>query len=272
MADGDPARERPVSPPPVPPALAALVEGARCHRDLVGEAGAEVYRLVAPDGSASYLKHGTGTVAQDIADEMARLRWLQGRAPVPQVRHFVQEGDSAWLVTAAVPGRTAYQCLEADPAQGPALVDAIAGYLRNLHALPVAACPFNADHQLRLAHAEQRLRDGLIDANDFGDAHAGWSPERLWNKLNGMLPLQAERVVTHGDFSLDNLLIADGRMIGCIDVGRAGIADPYQDLAILWDCLGEFDDALQARLFAAYGIAEPDMHRLDFHLALDECF
>ncbi|MBB5712232.1 APH(3') family aminoglycoside O-phosphotransferase [Sphingomonas xinjiangensis] len=272
MAGGGPARERPVPPPFVPPSLAALVEGAQCHQDLVGEAGADVYRIARPDGSLAYLKYGTGSVARDIADEMARLRWLDGQVAVPKVRQFLLDGDAAWLVTAALPGRTAFQCLEAEPETAPALVDALAGFLRDLHALPVAACPFNADHALRLMQAEQRLRDGLIDAEDFGDAHSGWSPERLWAKLGAMLPLSTERVVTHGDFSLDNILIEDGRVVGCIDVGRAGIADPYQDLAILWDCLGAFDDALGARLFAAYGADTPDMARLDFHLTLDECF
>ena len=272
MSSGGPARERPVPAPLVPPALAALTQGAGWHRDLVGEAGAAVYRIAGADGKAFYLKHGTGAVAQDLADEMARLRWLGGRVAVPAVRQFLLDGDAAWLVTAALPGRTAYQCLAAEPERAPALVDALAAFLRGFHALPAASCPFNADHPLRLAEAERRLLDGLIDAEDFGDAHEGWSPEQLWEKLTGMLPLPVERVVTHGDFSLDNILIEGGEVVGCIDVGRAGIADPYQDLAILSDCLGEFGDALQERLFAAYGIAEPDKHRLDFHLALDECF
>lgn len=269
---GGAERERPIPPPSVPPALAALLQGARCYRDLVGEAGAAVYRIASADGSASYLKHGTGQVAQDLADEAARLLWLDGRIAVPEVRQFLLDGDAAWLVTSALTGRTAYQCLEAEPARAPALVDALAGFLRDLHALPAAPCPFDADHLLRLAQAEQRLRDGLIDAEDFGDDHQGWSPERLWEKLTGMLPLGTERVVTHGDFSLVNILVEGGRIVGCIDVGRAGIADPYQDLAILWANLGAFDDALQARLFAAYGIAEPDANRIAFHLALDECF
>jgi aminoglycoside 3'-phosphotransferase-1 len=61
-------------------------------------------------------------------------------------------------------------------------------------------------------------------------------------------------------------------VVGCIDVGRGGIADRYQDLAILWNCLGEFDGELQARLFQRYGIAEPDRRKLAFHLMLDEMF
>ncbi|QJO00502.1 phosphotransferase (plasmid) [Klebsiella pneumoniae] len=74
------------------------------------------------------------------------------------------------------------------------------------------------------------------------------------------------------DFSLDNLIFDEGKLIGCIDVGRVGIADRYQDLAILWNCLGEFSPSLQKRLFQKYGIDNPDMNKLQFHLMLDEFF
>ena len=87
-----------------------------------------------------------------------------------------------------------------------------------------------------------------------------------------MLPLEFDRVFTHGDFTLDNLLIEGGAVVGCIDVGRAGVADRYQDLALLWNCLGEFGLDLQARLFAQYGIDRPDPRRMGFHLLLDELF
>ena len=64
----------------------------------------------------------------------------------------------------------------------------------------------------------------------------------------------------------------NGRVIGCIDVGRAGIADPFRDLAILWNDLREFGDPIATTLWEAYGIATPDQRRLAFHLGLDELF
>jgi aminoglycoside 3'-phosphotransferase-1 len=85
------------------------------------------------------------------------------------------------------------------------------------------------------------------------------------------MPL-APPVVTHGDFSLDNILIADSVVSGCIDVGRAGLADRYQDIAILWNCLGDFGPHLQRRLLAALGEASGDRARIDFHVLLDELF
>jgi aminoglycoside 3'-phosphotransferase I len=49
-------------------------------------------------------------------------------------------------------------------------------------------------------------------------------------------------------------------------------ADRYQDLAILWNGISDFDGALQARLFVSCGVTTPDERRLRFYVALDEFF
>jgi aminoglycoside phosphotransferase len=145
-------------------------------------------------------------VADAIVAEAARLEWLAGHLPVPEVRRFVGTPGDAYLVTTAVPGRSAYHCLLEEPTRRSEIVAALAAFLRRVHALPLANCPF------------------------------------------------------------------DGRVTGCIDVGRAGAADRYQDLAMLWNCLADFGGELQRELFHAYGTGEPDARRLRFHLCLDEFF
>lgn len=152
------------------------------------------------------------------------------------------------------------------------MVDAVADYLRRLHEIPATAAPFRGDHHSRLVVARQRIDAGTVDVDDFDEEREGWTADQVWNELQHLLPLTEHSVVTHGDFSLDNILLVDGVVAGCIDVGRAGLADPYQDLAILWNCLREFGSALQARLFTSYGIDLPDERRLQFHLLLDELF
>ena len=94
----------------------------------------------------------------------------------------------------------------------------------------------------------------------------------MWDALQARLPLAVDPVVTHGDYSLDNLLIHDGEVVGCIDVGRAGIADRYQDLAIAWNCLAEFGGSLQHAFLEQYGVPDADSDKLRFHLMLDELF
>ena len=266
-------REKAARPPALPASLAARLAGYRWRRNLMGEAGAAVYRLHRQGAPDLYLKHGRGEAAQALVDEMSRLRWLDGRMPVALLEHFESTGEEAWLLTQAIPGRTAYEWLLQSPERAPEIVAALAQCLARLHALPAEHCPFNASHPLRLAEARQRIDADHVDGEDFDEAREGWTPEGVWQEMQRLLPLAPDPVVTHGDYSLDNILLdAEGRVTGVIDLGRVGVADRYQDLAILWNCLAEFGPHVQARLFLAYGIVQPDDRKLTFHLCLDECF
>ncbi|MBX9885084.1 MAG: aminoglycoside 3'-phosphotransferase [Novosphingobium sp.] len=270
-------RELPCGAPPLPAGIADCVSKLGSKRDwarsTVGQSGGDVWRVTGADGGhRHYLKHGTGEVAAALIDELARLRWLAPHLPVPHVAAFALEGDAAWLLMTAVPGKTASELLTAHPEQAEVVVDAIAVFLRRLHAIAPESCPFTAAAPHRLALARDRIARGLVDEDDFDDVRAGWSAARVWQALHDLPLPGAPPVVTHGDFSLDNILVAEGAVTGCIDVGRAGLADRYQDIAILWNSLGEFSPDLQARLLAALGEGAGDRERIDFHLLLDELF
>ena len=191
---------------------------------------------------------------------------------MPTVVHFARAPDHAWLLMTAMPGRTAYQVLAESPDTRLAVVDALATFLRGLHAIPVSECPFNSDHVSRLARARTRIEAGLVDVDDFDEERQGWAAEQVWEAMQRLLPFTPDPVVTHGDFSLDNLLIHEGEAAGCIDTGLVGIAYRYQDIALLWNCLGEFGPSLQKRFLQRYGIADIDQRKLQFHLMLDEFF
>lgn len=259
----------------MPANMRAAVAGYDWTRDSVGESDAAVYRLQGRDGAPDlFLKHGTGAAAADLADELARLRWLAQYCPVPAVVQFarVADPDQAWLLMTAMPGATASELLEANPALGPAVVDALAALLRRLHALPVSDCPFDAGSAVRLAQARRRIDAGLVDADDFDAGRQGWTSQQVWAALQDCQPITPDLVVTHGDFSLENIVMHEGAVAGCLDVGRAGIADRYQDLAIVWRALGELDAGLQQRFVEQYGIFDIDQGKLQFHLLLDELF
>jgi kanamycin kinase len=86
----------------------------------------------------------------DLAGEAARLTWAVEFAAVPRVLDQDADGDGAWLVTAALPGRSAV-----DPrwrGEPRTAVMAIGEGLRALHeALPVADCPFSWTAEDRVA-------------------------------------------------------------------------------------------------------------------------
>lgn len=265
----------------MPVSLQALLAGSKWLRNQVGEAGADVFRVLHPDGCVLYLKHGSDDAAGTVVEEMGRLDWLSRQATdtwraVPELVHFECNAGEAWLLSTAVPGRTAYEWLEDTPKRAIQIVQAVTHHLKALHAAPAHGCPFAAGPDMRMALAKRRLDAGLVDAEDFDDARAGWTAEDVWHALKTLRAKPALHqgvVLTHGDYSLDNVLLDErGQVTGLIDLGRVGLADPYQDLAILWNCLEEFGADLQQQMWAAYGIQTPDAERLQFYLCLDEMF
>ncbi|MCM0751690.1 hypothetical protein DEA98_11180 [Brucella pseudogrignonensis] len=179
------------------------------------------------------------------------MRWLDcvgwpTTSRFPTVTHFVSTTDEAWLLMTALAGETAYQALEARPEERTTIVDALADFLRTLHAIPISECPFTSDHSYRLGLARKRIDAGLVEEDDFDEEREGWTAEQVWRKCIDTCLSWPIRL-SHMGTSRSITFMVDGVVIGCIDAGRVGIADRYQDLAILWNCLGEFDEALQDR-------------------------
>ena len=59
---------------------------------------------------------------------------------------------------------------------------------------------------------------------------------RLWARMRN-LPRATPDVMTHGDLIPGNLLVREGRLVGVIDVGGFGPADPALDLVAAWHLL-----------------------------------
>ncbi|GIF72854.1 hypothetical protein Asi02nite_23720 [Asanoa siamensis] len=143
--------------------------------------------------------------------------------------------------------------------------------LRDLHALPVADCPFDRRLAVTIAEAEGVARAGRVDIEALDAARAGWSAERLLAELHATRPRAAEDlVVGHGDPCRPNILFDDrGRVTGVLDVGRLGVADRHNDLAIATRNLGA---RWSPALLAAYGLPAPDPARIAFYRLLDEFY
>jgi aminoglycoside phosphotransferase len=61
-------------------------------------------------------------------------------------------------------------------------------------------------------------------------------------------------VLIHGDYCLPNVLVSDGRLSGVVDVGRAGLGNPEDDLAAgVWTLHYNFGPGYAGEFLAAYG-------------------
>lgn len=92
-------RETSCSRPRLNSNMDADLYGYKWARDNVGQSGATIYRLYGkPHAPELFLKHGKGSVANDVTDEMVRLNWLTEFMPLPTIKHFIRTPDDAFHV------------------------------------------------------------------------------------------------------------------------------------------------------------------------------
>ena len=241
----------PVGRVAVPETVTALARGGRVTPVWRNELDGLTFRI----GETRYAKWvAAGTPEIDFRAEAERLGWARRWTPVPTVIEQGADDRGSWLVTSAMPGRSAV-----DPRWVVRPETAAAGIgrgLRHLHdALPVDACPFDWSVEHRLRGARERAVDRRAFA--LGEARLGPPPpiDRL--------------VVCHGDACAPNTLLrADGTFAAHVDLGSLGLADRWADLAVAaWSTEWNYGPGYDGIVYAAYGLA-PDPVRIAYYRAL----
>ena len=203
-------------------------------------------------------------VAATLAAEADLLLRLQGRLPLPvpnpTYRGFdPRTGALQFIGYAMISGEPLWnETLDAidDGAALDRLAHQLAGFLRALHALPVAQLGLGAptDEVRYWADMFQQFREKLFP---FMRPDARDAITRLFATLLDDLRVRPARpTLRHGDFGGSNIL-HDPRTLaitGIIDFGFAGLGDPALDVAAL-SCYGE---PFLARGYAVY----PEMERM----------
>lgn len=134
---------------------------------------------------------------------------------------------------------------------------------------------------MRLKEAEENVRKGLVDLDDAEPetfSEDGFdSPEALVKWLLENRP-EEELSLTHGDCSLQNIFALKGEISGYIDLGKAGAADKWQDIAICHRSLRHIFSSYKGNagfdpdlLFEKLGV-EKDERKLKYYTLLDELF
>lgn len=211
-------------------------------------------------------------------NEIEMMNWLYGKLPVPKVIAY----ENNCLLMSKIEGKML--CDDEYMINPNLLVSLLAKTLNMLWSVDISDCPcdFTLDKKLKIA--EYRVENNLCDVADAEPETFGKdgfeNPEALlkWlivNKPNETLCL------SHGDFCLPNIFAVGNQISGFIDLGRCGIADKYQDLALCYRSLkhnaeGRFmgkaipnfnaDD-----LFTELGIM-PYMDLMNYYILLDELF
>lgn len=237
------------------------------HRTGVWQGGAVTSRLEHPDGGARYLKVQPAGGFPGLRREAERMRWARCHLPVPEVVELGCAEGVEWLLTSALPGRSAVdEELRAHPAT---LVSALARGLRRFHAAPVASCPFDFRLEAAMGLVSDRVRAGLVSPEtDLHPEHADLTPEDALARLRRTVPGSEDLVVCHGDYCLPNALLEEGEVAGFVDLGELGVADRWWDLAVgAWSVTWNLGPGWEELFWSSYGV-DPDPHRIAFYRLL----
>ncbi len=260
---------------PLPKNITEKIADKPCVSDTVGESDSTV--LIFKD---CVLK--IEPTNENADREYAALQWLQTRLSVPKILAFAQENGRNLLLMSKLNGTMACDALAKNI---PYTVQALADGLKTLWHMDISDCPLYSTLDIRLRQAKQNIENGSVDTEDFepqtlssngfSDIHA------LYAYLVQNQPA-ADLVFTHGDYCLPNIFIEDGKAVGFLDLGKAGIADRWQDIAL---CVRSLEhnichfcglpksEFLRAKelLYTKLGITE-DPEKLKYYILLDELF
>lgn len=257
----------------LPASIARQVKGLPFEQDGIGMSGNRV--LLFPE---YVLK--IGAVCKETVNELAMLRFLERRLPVPGVLGYEEENGVRYLLMSRATGVVScHASLMTDLHHAAELV---AEGLHLLWQTDTAGCPGDMRLSAKLALIEETLARGEIQFTcaraDVPESPEFTDPEALWRYLADNRP-EETLAMTHGDYCMPNLMVENNRVSALIDLGRAGIADPWVDIALAYRSLkhncdgthGVYPGWTKELLFDVLGIV-PDWDRLCYYLLLDELF
>ena len=216
------------------------------------------------------------------AEQAKMMRWLEGKLPVPQVLAYEEIEEKAYLLMTRIGGKMSCDTYYLEhPLK---LLEALACGLKMLWQVDVTGCPCTRDLDAVLKEARVQVENGIVDVDNvepetFGEGGFE-SPKHLLEYLESHRPT-FEPVFSHGDYCLPNVFLEDGQVKGFIDLGRAGIGDKWNDIALCYRSLKHnfdgtyggkvYEDFNPDMLFEKLGI-EPDWDKINYYLLLDELF
>lgn len=219
---------------------------------------------------------------EESDNESKIMYWLEDKLPVPKVICLEKLDNKNYLLMSKIRG--SMSC-EASFLKNPELlVKLLADGLKMLWKVDISDCPCNSSIGSKLKLAEFRVLNNLcsmdnVEPETYGE-NGYKSPEELLQWLRDNKPSE-DYVLSHGDYCLPNIFIDNNGISGFIDLGRCGVGDKYQDIALCYRSLkhnfegkygGEIYKGFKAdMLFDELGI-QPDWEKINYYLLLDELF
>lgn len=258
----------------IPQGMQKLINDPSYEMDQVGMSDSNV--LIFSDMVLKIQAEG-----EESDHEYRMMEWLKGKLPVPDVLAFEKENGKSYLLMSKLDGKMA--CSDYYLKKPNELSSLLAQGMELLCQVDTTGCPFVVDLDKKLEMAEYNVVHDLVEVEDAEpDTFTKYfkSPAHLLDWLKHNKP-QEELVLTHGDYCLPNIFLKDGKVSGFIDLGKTGLADKWQDIALCYRSFKHNREGLYGgtkyanvspdMLFETLKI-RPDWDKIRYYILLDELF
>ncbi|MGE7981952.1 phosphotransferase family protein [Solibacillus sp. NPDC093137] len=149
------------------------------------------------------------------------------KLPVPKVENFVEQVyvKESWALIEFLEGETVRSALykEKSKAKRQEIIYNFGKLLWQIHSTP---CPAELIGELpwideRLCQAEFNLRNYQVDGT-----------EELLERIKSIKLKEYNQTLIHWDFTIDNVLVNNGKITGVIDWGGGAFGDPRYDVSL----------------------------------------
>ena len=207
--------------------------------------------------------------------ECKMLKWLQGKLPVPEIISIVEKDGYNYLLMTKMKGKMT--CSKEILEEPEKIIPLIANLFKMMWNIEISDCPINNSIDNMLKNSKNRILNNEVTFPDEGIYNLTKTikfndPNELYQYLEANKPKQEELVFSHGDFCMPNIFIDNNKISGLIDLGRSGISNKWNDIAIFIRSLeynvGKRPDLVDL-LFKELNI-EPNSSLIDYYILLDE--
>jgi aminoglycoside phosphotransferase len=220
--------------------------------------------------------------SEESDNEHNMMNWLSDKLPVPKILCLEKINDTSYLLMSKV--QSDMLCAPELLNNPKLLIKLLAQGLQLLWNVNINNCPYNNSLDNKLKLAADRVSKNLCSMEDsevdtYGNKSFS-SPNHLLEWLMDNKPTE-ELVFSHGDYCLPNIFTDENKISGFIDLGRSGVADKYQDIALCYRSLlhnfkGKYSKKKDAEfhcdmLFEELNI-EPNWEKIKYYILLDELF
>lgn len=259
----------------LPQELKSMIQNQAYSVDNVGMSDSKV--LIFED---KVLKIQPETV--ETQTEHVMMNWLAGQLPVPQILFHAVEDGISYLLMSKIDGKMS--CDEEYIQDSKRLTGILAESLKRLWQVDISDCPVRWDLQHKLPVARKAVDTGVVDMENAEPETYGeggfQDPAELMDWLYANQPGE-DLVLSHGDFCLPNIFLKKNGLSGFIDLGRMGVADRWQDIALCYRSLKHnYSGKYSGKTYGGYDPdflfealdMDPDWQKINYYILLDELF